>query len=99
MFSAFFCRNKLESYDHLFFECIFSYRIWKFCMHRCREDNPPVIWEDILQLGCSKWRNKSLKGLLCCLVLSFAVYNLWHTINDLKHACWTAKHRGADFEE
>jgi hypothetical protein len=79
------CRNGLESRYHLFFECSFSYCIWKFCIYRCKEDNPPVFWKDILQLGRSKWTNKSLKGLKCCLVLS-TIYNIWLTINDIKHA-------------
>jgi hypothetical protein len=49
MFKCLFCHNQTESREHLFFECSFSYRIWKFCMHCCRVDNPPVIWDEIMQ--------------------------------------------------
>jgi hypothetical protein len=81
-----FCRNHVESRDHLFFECSFSYRIWRFCMARCRVDNPPIMWADIIQLGCSNWGNKTLKSLLCCLVLGSALYHIWCTRNEILHA-------------
>jgi hypothetical protein len=81
-----FCRNQLESCAHLFFECSFSYIIWKFCMARCRVANPPTVWEDILQLGCSNWGSKPLKAIICRLVLGSAVYNIWCIRNELKHA-------------
>ncbi|XP_059442158.1 uncharacterized protein LOC132174537 [Corylus avellana] len=81
-----FCRNQLESRDHLFFECSFSYRLWKFCMFRCRVDNVPIVWEDILQLGLNDWGCKSLKAMLCRLVLGSVVYNIWCTRNEIKHA-------------
>jgi hypothetical protein len=44
-----------------------------------------MIWDDIVQLGCSNWGHKTLKCLLCCLVLGSVVYNLWQTRNELKH--------------
>jgi hypothetical protein len=56
-----FCRNHVESRNHLIFECSFSYRIWRFCMARCRVDNPLIMWDDITQLGCSNWDSKTLK--------------------------------------
>jgi hypothetical protein len=49
-------------------------------MTRCRVANPPIIWEDILQLGCSSWRCNTLKGLLCRLALGSTIYN------EIKHA-------------
>ena len=80
-----FCHNQMETRDHLFFECSFSSRIWNFCMARCRVDIP-VVWDDIVQQGCSSWFHKSLKCLICRLVLSSTVYNLWLTRNELVHA-------------
>jgi hypothetical protein len=81
-----FCHNQLETRAHLFFECSFSYRIWNFCMLRCRIVRPLVIWDDIVQQGCSKWGHKTLKCLLCQLVFEAVVYNLKHTRNELIHA-------------
>jgi hypothetical protein len=76
----------MESMEHLFFECSSSYRIWKFCMDRYHENNSPVIWDEVLKLGISKWGNKIVKGLLCCLVLGSVIYNLWHNRNEIKHS-------------
>jgi hypothetical protein len=81
-----FCRNQMESRNHLFFECSFCCRIWKFCMTRCIVANPPIIWEDIIQLGCSSWKCNTLKSLLCRLALGSIVYNIWCTRNEIKHA-------------
>jgi hypothetical protein len=81
-----FCSNQLESCAHLFFECSFSYKICKFYMARCIVANPPTVWEDVLQLGCSNWGSKSLKAIICQLVLESTVYNIWCTRNELKHA-------------
>jgi hypothetical protein len=55
-------------------------------MSRCRVANSPIIWEDILKLGYSTWGCKTLKGLLCRLVLGSVVYNIWCTRNEIKHA-------------
>ncbi|XP_059451249.1 uncharacterized protein LOC132182059 [Corylus avellana] len=81
-----FCHNQVESRGHLFFECSFSYRIWKFCMARCGVDNVPVIWDEFLHKGIQERMNKSLKGFLCRLVLGSVIYNLWCTRNELMHS-------------
>lgn len=81
-----FYHHHLEIRAHLFFECSFSYRIWKFCMMRCRVANVSVVWDDIVQQECSSWFHKSLKCLIWRLVLGFTVYNLWLTRNELVHA-------------
>ncbi|XP_059455969.1 uncharacterized protein LOC132186126 [Corylus avellana] len=80
-----FCHSQLETRDHIFFECSFSSRVWKYCMIRCRVDMPPMIWDELVQLGCNKWGKNSLKCLICQLVLGSVVYNLWHTRNELRH--------------
>ena len=55
-------------------------------MLRCRVEKPSVFWGEILQIGVSQWRKNTLKAILCRLVLGAAVYNLWHTRNELKHS-------------
>jgi hypothetical protein len=49
-----YCHNQIESMEHLFFECSFSYRIWKFLMKRCNVINPSTKWGEIIQMGISK---------------------------------------------
>jgi hypothetical protein len=55
-------------------------------MHCCHENNFPIIWDEVLKLGVCKWGNKTLKGLLCRLVLGFVIYNLWSNRNEIKHS-------------
>jgi hypothetical protein len=54
-------------------------------MMRCRVGNISVDWDDIVQQGCSTWIHRTLKSLLCCLILGLVVYNLWLTRNELIH--------------
>jgi hypothetical protein len=74
-----FCRNGMDSCEHLFFECSFSHCIWKVGMHRCIVDNTPR-WEEVMSLGSRNWKGNSLHATLCKLVLSSSVYNLWMVI-------------------
>jgi hypothetical protein len=79
-----FCRNGMDSCEHLFFECSFSHCIWKVGMHRCIVDNTPR-WEEVMSLGSRNWKGNSLHATLCKLVLSSSVYNLWSSRNEIKH--------------
>jgi hypothetical protein len=80
-----FCHNQIESREHLLFECSFSYRIWNFHMLRCQVNNSSIMLNDVLKLGIMDWETKTLKGLLCRLVLGSVIYNIWHTRNEIKH--------------
>jgi hypothetical protein len=80
-----YCQNQIESKEHLFFECSFSYRIWKFFMSRCSVINPSVKRDEIIQMGISKWENKNLKGIICRLMLGSIVCHIWCTRNAIQH--------------
>jgi hypothetical protein len=75
--SCIFCRNGIESRNHLLFGCGFCSWIWKTCMQRCNILDPLTDWPDLLEEGCNRWKTKSLLGVLCRLVLSAAVY-IWY---------------------
>ena len=55
-------------------------------MHRGQVISSSIIWDEVLQLGIKKWGNKTLKGLLCRIVLGSVIYNLWQTRNEIKHS-------------
>jgi uncharacterized Zn-finger protein len=80
-----YCHNQTESRKHLFFECSFSYRIWKFFMCRCNVTNAFMHLDEIIQEGINSWSSKSLKGMLCGLVLGSVVYHIWCTGNKIQH--------------
>jgi hypothetical protein len=79
------CRNGTESRNHLFFGCGFWSRLWRTFMERCNIPNPPNDWEDILEEGCRSWKTKAMKGVLCRLVLSATVYEIWKARNVIRH--------------
>jgi len=80
-----FCRNGIESRNHLFFGCGFCSCLWRTCMERCNIPNPPNDWEDILEEGCRSWKTKAMRGVLCRLVLSATVYEIWKARNAIRH--------------
>ena len=41
--------------------------------------------DDVLKLGSRDWETKTLKGLLCRLVLGSVICNIWHMRNEIKH--------------
>jgi hypothetical protein len=79
-----FCRHGVESRDHLFFDCSFSFRIWRTCMQRCPFIATHTDWQSLLDDGCKHWKKKTLAGILCRLVFSSAVYNIWRARNEIK---------------
>lgn len=80
-----FCQNGTESRNHLFFGCGFCSRLWRTCMKRCNIPNSPNDWEDILEEGCRSWRTKAIREVLCQLVLSATVYEIWKACNAIWH--------------
>jgi hypothetical protein len=79
-----FLSSWYESRDHLFFECGFSFRIWKTCLQRCNVLDPPTVWDDLIEEGCSHWKTKSMLGVTCRLVLSATVYGIWRDRNEIR---------------
>lgn len=80
-----FCRGRIEGISHLFFDCNFCRRVWKGNMGKFLMDNPPYEWDAIVELGVRKWTGKDLKAVLCKLVPSATVYNIWRERNNIKH--------------
>jgi len=80
-----FCRNGLESRDHLFFKCNFSSRIQIACLQRCNVMAPPLVWQVLINEGCRNWILKTMMDVLCRLVLSSIVYGIWRARNEIKH--------------
>jgi hypothetical protein len=82
-------RNEIKAKGHPKTEEQNSYlkqqpAIWKTCMNRCFYQRPPLDWKSVLDEACRKWRTKKLQGVLCKLILSFTVYHIWCTRNEIK---------------
>jgi hypothetical protein len=46
---------------------------YKTCLQRCNVLDPPTVWDDLIEEGCSHWKTKSILGVTCRLVLSATV--------------------------
>jgi hypothetical protein len=54
-------------------------------MKRCNISNPFLDWQNVVEEGSRKWISKKLSSVLCRLVLSSSVYNIWRARNEIKH--------------
>jgi hypothetical protein len=45
-------------------------------MQRCNILNPPTSWDDMVTVGCADWKDKSILGTICRLILSSTVYGI-----------------------
>jgi hypothetical protein len=57
-------------------------------MLRCLKLNPQLDWQGVMEEACSTWRTKNLLAVLCKLILSSVVYNLWQAKNELRFQGW-----------
>jgi hypothetical protein len=49
--------------------------------------NPQLDWQGVMEEACSTWRTKNLLAVICRLILSSVVYNLWQTRNEFRFQC------------
>lgn len=80
-----FCRGGIEGRNHLFFDCSFCRRVWRGNLENCLVSNIPYSWDDIVERGEQEWKGRGLKAILCKLVLSSSVYNIWRERNSNEH--------------
>jgi hypothetical protein len=45
-------------------------------MKRCYSLAHPSDWLEIINVGCRKWKSKSMEGILC--LVDFEFYCIWH---------------------
>lgn len=69
------CNEPLETTEHLFFECIYSARIWEALVKGILKDRFTVKWEEIKRLLRGSGRDK-MQSFLVKYILQAAVYML-----------------------
>ncbi|KAL7225130.1 hypothetical protein ACSBR1_020438 [Camellia fascicularis] len=69
-FNCAFCQIPHESHSHLFFDCIFTNRIWHVIKSKCNVQWPDNPWADIVPFVSQASKGKSLKSII--LRLSFS---------------------------
>jgi hypothetical protein len=53
-------------------------------MQRCNILNSPTSWDDMISVGCTDWKEKTLFGAFCRLILSSTVCSIWRERNEIK---------------
>lgn len=53
-------------------------------MQRCNILYSPTSWDDMVTVGCADWKDKSILGTSCRLILSSTVYGIWRERNVTK---------------
>lgn len=56
-----FCRNCMESREHLFFECPFTKIIWGHVIGLCLVADIPVSWKEIFKWGIANLKGRDLE--------------------------------------
>ena len=80
-----FCRNALESRDHLFFNYFFTKRIQGSVMRLCLVSNRLFSWEDLIEWVSSNLKGKGMRSNICRLGLWATVYHIWLQRNAIIH--------------
>ncbi|XP_028105446.1 uncharacterized protein LOC114304489 [Camellia sinensis] len=81
-FKCSFCNHHTESHSHLFFNCIFSLKVWDAIKAKCNVKWPDIFWPDIVHVAIRESRGKSLKAITTRLSLLCIVYQIWIERNN-----------------
>jgi hypothetical protein len=54
-------------------------------MQRCNDLAPSLGWQRVLNNGCRTWKKNTMAGVLCRLLLSSVVYNIWRDKNAIEY--------------
>ena len=81
-----FCRNSLETRNHIFFECSFSKRLWRKIMALCLVSDPCFCWEDLLEWGVVHLKGTEMRDIVCKVAWWATGYSMWSQRNAIIHA-------------
>jgi hypothetical protein len=82
---ALLCR--LETHDHLFFECKYAREVWAKVCNRAGWDCAPYIWGEVTDWMASFANSKSVANVSSKLCFAASVYHLWKERNARYHGC------------
>lgn len=82
--SCVFCKEPLETIEHLFFECPYSKQIWESMAKGVLREKYTERWEEILRLIVSSNHNK-LQLFTTRYMLQSAVHSIWCERNRRRH--------------
>jgi hypothetical protein len=75
---------KLRAETICFFNVVSAPEFGKYVLQRCGILSPSTSWNDVIVEGCNHWKTKSLMGIICRLLLSSTIDNIWQAWNEIK---------------
>ena len=72
-----FCRNSIESSDHIYSLCSFTQGIWERVMHIYLVNNPLYCWDGVIDGGIRELQTRNFRASIHNLALAATVYYVW----------------------
>ena len=76
------CNTQLDSHDHLFFECLFSFQVWDSLKVFAGLTNIPSSLEDVIHHLTPMASSRSVRSVVSKLLLAAASYYIWQERNN-----------------
>ena len=80
-----FCRSRVESLEHLYFECSFSNRIWKQVLRRCLFNRSIGSWNEEAGWAVKILKRKEFSEGDWEIYLAAVLYHIWLNQNARIH--------------
>lgn len=77
-----FCRDPVESHSLLFFNCMFSARVWSALKTKCNVNWPDLHWPNLITLATKETKGRSLRSHILRLSLLCSIYHIWLQRNN-----------------
>lgn len=78
------CLNKLETQNHLYFECSFSEEIWRTLTHKLLGHKYTSNWDSLVELLVDDSQDKTIQ-FLTRYVFQATLHTIWKERNNRRH--------------
>ncbi|KAL9810229.1 putative reverse transcriptase zinc-binding domain-containing protein [Arabidopsis thaliana] len=82
--SCIFCKNPNETRDHLFFQCVYTRKVWNGLIKGLLLDKYSDRWQDII-LMLTRKDFDTTKSFILGYVLQNSIHSIWRERNDRRH--------------
>ncbi|GKD45989.1 homeodomain-like protein, partial [Tanacetum coccineum] len=76
------CGSQQDSHEHLFFECSFSSKVWKYVRNLAGMEIVPLVLDDIVQWFQPMANKRSFKNVVGKMIFAAASYFIWIERNN-----------------
>ncbi|XP_021844803.2 uncharacterized protein [Spinacia oleracea] len=71
------CQTQVETLEHLFYECIFSKRVWSSVLSKIGVDITIQTWQGEIDWEAKKSRGTKPRDKICNMAFVETIYNIW----------------------